>query len=200
MRTRRGWGLVGGRPWGIWRDSSIPVYRVCCPRQGSRASSAAPSQSSGPGHAAGARQRALGGAGLRPVRTSFFFCSRFPRGPQSQLACDLAAERGFPSTNWDGRLGLSRWGWFRQGAGSRLGGGGAPGLRPLLRGRSSEKEQGEEAEGRGKVGGGVPGWQIRSATSRGCQTLTPQPGRPLARSSPSGSIWRGHPPSTRLCS
>ena len=145
MRTRRGWGLVGGRPWGIWRDSSIPVYRVCCPRQGSRASSAAPSQSSGPGHAAGARQRALGGAGLRPVRTSFFFCSRFPRGPQSQLACDLAAERGFPSTNWDGRLGLSRWGWFRQGAGSRLGGGG----RSRPEASPERQELGEGARGRG---------------------------------------------------
>ena len=76
--------------------------------------------------------------------------------------------------------------------------GGAPGLRPFLRGRSSENEQGEEAEGRGRVGGGVPGWQIRFATSRGCQTLIPQPGRPLARSSPSGSIWPSSAPEINL--
>lgn len=66
------------------------------------------------------------------------------------------------------------------------------------------QELGEEAEGKGRAGGGALGWQIRPelgfATSRGCQTSIPQPSRPLARSSPSRSIWRGHPPSAQLCS
>lgn len=51
------------------------------------------------------------------------------------------------------------------------------------------QEPGEEVEGKGRAGGGAPGWQIRPelgfATSRGCQTLIPKPRRPLARSSPS---------------
>lgn len=199
MRTRQEGGRAG------WRKTLGRLERLLHPRlQGALSTPGLEGQLGSAVSALRPRARRWGKAtGLgwgRPAAREDQLVSSAPGSPgdpRADLPVTWQLTGGFhPQTGMEGSGFLGGAGSGRERGAGGGGGGGCSGPEAFLRGRSSGKEQGEEAEGRGRGS-----WLADKVCDLwGCQTLIPQPGRPLARSSPSGSIWHGHPPSARLCS